>query len=96
MNANRFLKSESNHWRPECRGKSNGIGMIIIVVWRKYFKIKRATENQRPYCGWPDEIYGTGENGTVKMVWTKWYKDKMVLDKMAWTKWYGQNGYNFL
>ena len=26
------------------------------------------------------------------MVWTKWYTDKMVLDKMAWTKWYGQNG----
>ena len=39
-----------------------------------------------------------GQNGTDKMVrtkimaWTKWYTDKMVLDKMAWTKWYGQNG----
>src|SRR6218665_1125730 len=35
---------------------------------------------------------GSGQNGTDKMVWTKWYTDKMVLDKMAWTKWYGQNG----
>ena len=26
------------------------------------------------------------------MVWTKWYTDKMVLDKMVWIKWYGQNG----
>jgi len=26
------------------------------------------------------------------MVWTKWYTDKMALDKMAWTKRYGQNG----
>src|SRR6218665_2077019 len=34
----------------------------------------------------------TGQNGTVKMVWTKWYTDKMVRDKMVWTKWYGQNG----
>ena len=35
---------------------------------------------------------GSGQNGTDKMVWTKWYTDKMVLDKMVWTKWYGQNG----
>ena len=34
----------------------------------------------------------SGQNGTDKMVWTKWYTDKMVLDKMVWTKWYGQNG----
>ena len=33
-----------------------------------------------------------GQNGTDKMIWTKWYTDKMVLDKMVWTKWYGQNG----
>jgi len=26
------------------------------------------------------------------MVRTKWYMDKMVLDKMVWTKWYGQYG----
>ena len=32
---------------------------------------------------------GSGQNGTYKMVWTKWYTDKMVLDKMVWTKWYG-------
>jgi len=32
---------------------------------------------------------GSGQNGTDKMVWTKWYMDKMV-----WTKWYGQNGTN--
>src|SRR6218665_1102218 len=31
---------------------------------------------------------GSGQNGTDKMVWTKWYTDKMVLDKMVWTKWY--------
>ena len=35
---------------------------------------------------------GSGQNGTDKMVWTKWYTGKMVLDKLAWTKWYGQNG----
>src|SRR6218665_218170 len=34
----------------------------------------------------------SGQNGTDKMVWTKWYTDKMVLDKMVRTKWYGQNG----
>jgi len=33
-----------------------------------------------------------GQNGTEKMVWTKWYTDKMVSGKMVWTKWYGQNG----
>ena len=27
-----------------------------------------------------------------KMVRTKWYTDKIVLNKMVWTKWYGQNG----
>src|SRR6218665_3622170 len=26
---------------------------------------------------------GSGQNGTDKMVWTKWYTDKMVLDKMV-------------
>ena len=35
---------------------------------------------------------GSGQNGTDKMVWTKWYTDKIVLDKMVRTKWYGQNG----
>src|SRR6218665_3910735 len=35
---------------------------------------------------------GSGQNGTDKMVWTKWYTDKMALDKMVWTKWHGQNG----
>ena len=35
---------------------------------------------------------GLGQNGTDKMVRTKWYTDKMVLDKMVETKWYGQNG----
>ena len=34
---------------------------------------------------------GSGQNCMDKMVWTKWYTDKMVLVKMAWTKWYGQN-----
>jgi len=23
---------------------------------------------------------------------TKWYTDKMILDKMVWPKWYGQTG----
>src|SRR6218665_75820 len=32
---------------------------------------------------------GSGQNGTDKMVWTKWYTDKMVLDQMVRTKWYG-------
>jgi len=35
---------------------------------------------------------GSGQNGTDRMVWTKWYTDKMVLDKMVETKLYGQNG----
>ena len=35
---------------------------------------------------------GSGQNGTDKMEWTKWYTDKMVLDKMVRTKWYGHNG----
>src|SRR6218665_2004741 len=35
---------------------------------------------------------GSGQNGTDKMVWKKWYMDKMVLDKMVRTKWYIQNG----
>ena len=26
---------------------------------------------------------GSGQNDTDKMVWRKWYTDKMVLDKMA-------------
>ena len=39
---------------------------------------------------------GSGQNGTDKMVWTKWYTDKMVLDKMVWTKWCGQNGTIFI
>ena len=34
---------------------------------------------------------GSGQNGTDKMVWTKWCTAKMVLDKMVWTKWYVQN-----
>ena len=46
---------------------------------------------------WVDTFYpekvlgqnGSGQNGTDKMVWTKWYTDKMVLDKMVRTKWYG-------
>ena len=37
---------------------------------------------------------GSGQNGTDKKVWTKWYTDKMSLDKMVWTKWHGQNGMN--
>ena len=35
---------------------------------------------------------GNGQNGTDKMVRTKWYEDKMVTNKMVRTKWYGQNG----
>ena len=35
---------------------------------------------------------GSGQNGMDKMVWTKWYTDKMISDKMVWTKWYRQNG----
>ena len=35
---------------------------------------------------------GSGQNGTDKMAWTKWYTDKMALDKMVRTKWSGQNG----
>src|SRR6218665_3533594 len=34
---------------------------------------------------------GSGQNGTDKMVWTKWYTNKMALDKMVWTKWHRQN-----
>src|SRR6218665_3466701 len=44
---------------------------------------------------WVTGQNGSGQNGTDKMVWTKWYTGKMVWDKMVWTKWYGQNGSNF-
>ena len=37
---------------------------------------------------------GSRQNGTDKMVWTKWYTDKKSLDKMVRTQWYGQNGTN--
>jgi len=32
-------------------------------------------ENQR---GWVTRQNGSGQNGTDKMIWTKWYTDKMV------------------
>src|SRR6218665_1552791 len=41
-------------------------------------------------------LNGSGQNGTDKMVWTKWYTDKMVLDKMVRTKWHGPKWYNFI
>jgi len=44
------------------------------------------------YLTWIQGQNGNGQNGTDKMVWTKWYMDKMALDKMARTKWYGENG----
>jgi len=48
-----------------------------------------ATQLIRPkiYLSWISAYTVTGQNGTDKMVSTKWYTDKMV-----WTKWYGQNG----
>jgi len=30
---------------------------------------------------------GSGQNGTDKLVWTKWYTDKMAFDT-----WFGENG----
>ena len=36
--------------------------------------------------------HGSGQNGTDKMVWTKCYTDKMLIDKMARANWYGQKG----
>jgi len=36
------------------------------------------------YIIWVLGQNGSGQNGTDKMVWTKWYTDKMVR-----TKWYG-------
>jgi len=32
---------------------------------------------------------GSRQNGTDKLIWTKWYTDKMSLDKMAWTNRHG-------
>jgi len=44
---------------------------------------------------------GSGQNGTDKMVWTKWYRPygqnvirQNGMDKMVRTNWYGQNGTN--
>jgi len=38
---------------------------------------------------------GSGQNGTDKMVWTKWYGQNGIgqngMDKMVRTKWYDQN-----
>ena len=31
----------------------------------------------------------TGQNGTDKMVWTKWYGQNGIRTKCYWTKWYG-------
>ena len=35
---------------------------------------------------------GSGQNDTDKMVWTKCYTDKMLIDKLVRTNWYGQMG----
>ena len=35
---------------------------------------------------------GSGQTGTDKMVWTKCYTDKMLIDKMVRTNGYGQKG----
>ena len=52
---------------------------------------KLITYYRWPICGVLGQN-GSGQNGTDKMVWTKWYTDKTALDKMVWTKWHGQNG----
>jgi len=33
-----------------------------------------------------------GQNGSGKMVRTKWFTDKILADNMVWTRCYGQNG----
>jgi len=35
---------------------------------------------------------GSGQNGTDKMVRTKWYEQNGIRRKLYWTKRYGQNG----
>ena len=59
-------------------------------------EIERRTKRHRPTCQWLRSHAtwvlgqnGSEQNGTDKMVWTKWYTDKMVFDKMVRTKWYG-------
>src|SRR6218665_1939522 len=82
-----------------------GVGCLLVVAWA-YRRILH-TRGPLPIClralrhiaRGPAGLLvtgqnGSGQNGTDKMVWTKWYTDKMALDKMVWTKWYGQNGTN--
>ena len=69
-------------WKPEKTQMQPWVYWLQSTVLRSLFYSFQRVLRQN----------GSGQNGTDKMVWTKWYKDKMVLDKMAWTKWYGQNG----
>src|SRR6218665_1377282 len=65
--------------------------IYICDIYMRYIYMSHAvvfTDQPRPVTG----QNGRGQNGTDKMVWTKWYTDKMIRDKMVWTKWYGQNG----
>ena len=74
----------------------DNLNVVELVKVLRDYKIERySVEIAEQMVSWLQGVAGqngSGQNGTDKMVWTKWYRDKMVLDKMVWTKWYGQNG----
>ena len=72
--------------------------MTVRITWGgfEYRAVGLAHFYREPYIiclhiAWMTGQNGNGQNGTDKMVWTKWYTDKMVLDKMVRAKWHGQN-----
>src|SRR6218665_2424977 len=53
------------------------------IIWSRGTRIMRCEVTNTPRDSTrsaPGMVLG--QNGTDKMVWTKWYTDKMVLDKM--------------
>jgi len=70
----------------------NDSNSLTVVAHVPVITSQPSTPEQQPEVTGQN---GSGQNGTDKMVWTKWYTDKMLLDKMVWTKWYGQNGSSF-
>src|SRR6218665_629504 len=91
---NLCLLSKSNYYT-----NSKTLTMLTLTLRafiNKFFSTYRSRKTSKPANTLCTEMVlgqnGSGQNGTDKMVWTKWYTDKMVLDKMVWTKWYGQNG----
>src|SRR6218665_2384956 len=59
----------------------------LMIKFQSQTPRKRQDQRESDQTNWVTGQNGTGQNGTDKMVRTKWHTDKMV-----WTKWYGRNG----